>query len=197
LYAYFPTSNSALATQTIIRMILIFLILFNQFFRISFLDEIQLYLIIYLGYLLIVPPILQYREYKKQIEPPIRKTFVTAKEELDKAVTAAADHPEDAMGYVRTAINLSLTHKFSFKKITSMYGFFHDAEQFGLPLPAYSMIYTIFNEGSKRLHEGKIHTNFEVSQAIETITNFIAELEKTEVSQEKINDFKTKCKSVE
>lgn len=195
--AYFPTDNAAIATQTIIRIVLISLILFNQFFKISFLDEIQLYLLIYLGYLLIVPPIFQYKEYQKQIESPLRKKFVTAKEELDKAVTAAADHPEDAMSHIRTAINLSLTNKFGFAKITSMYGFFKDAEKYNFPLPGYSMIYTIFNEGSKRLHEGKIHTNFEVSTAIETITNFIAKLEEMDISQEVIDNFKIKCHNIE
>ena len=77
-----------------------------------------------------------------------------------------------------------------------MKGFFKDAERLGLPLPGYSMIYAIFNEGSKRLHSGKINTNFEVSTAIYTVTNFINDLEQQVISQEHIDDFKIKCKFV-
>lgn len=173
------------------------LLLLSFFLDIKFLKGIQLGLIIYLAYLLIVPPIIQYKQNPEKIQVPIRKKFVTAKEELDKAVETAAKHPEDAMGYVRTAIDLEIKHKFGFTKIISMHGFFHDAEKFDLPLPSYSLIYTIFNEGSKRLHEGKIHTNFEVSQSIETVTNFIAELEKSIISQDIIDNFKIHSKSVE
>ncbi|EGP94045.1 hypothetical protein MY1_1287 [Nitrosarchaeum koreense MY1] len=149
---------------------------------------------------MIVPPIIHYKQeqtrIKKENDTPIRRKFLTVKEELDKAVSNAADHPEDAMGHVRTALNLSLANKFNFEKITSMKGFFNDAEKFGLPLPGYEMIYAIFNEGSKRLHEGKIHTNFEVSHAINTITNFIVELERLDIPQELIKEFKIKCKNV-
>lgn len=201
---YIASTNSAFVAQTIIRIILVILLIVNFFLQIPFLTDIELYVILYLGYLLIVPPILHFKktptitlnQKPSEIEIPIRKKFVTAQEELDKAVANAADHPEDAMGYIRTAISLSITRKFGFKKINSMKGFFIDAEEFDLPLPGYSIIYTIFNEGSKRLHEGKINTNFEVSQAINTVTNFIAELEQLVISKEQIDDFKIKCKSV-
>jgi len=152
---------------------------------------------IYLGYLLVVPPILGYKRNIVTPEPPIRKRFVTAKDELDKAVEIVADRPEDAMGYLRTAIDLSIKTKFGFKKIIMMGRFFSDAEEFNLPLPSYTLIYIIYNEGSKRLHDGKIPTPFEASKAVNTVTDFIAELEKTIVSQEKINEFKNKCKYVE
>jgi len=151
---------------------------------------------IYLGYLLVIPPILAYRQRIVIQESPIRKRFVTAKDELDKAVEIVADCPEDAMGYLRTAIDLSIKTKFGFKKITGMGGFFRDAEEFNLPLPSYTLIYAIFNEGSKRLHDGKIPTPFEASTSVDTVTDFISELEKIVVSQEKINDFKNKCKYV-
>lgn len=201
---YIATSNSAFVAQTIIRVILVILLTINFFFLIPILNDIEPYVILYLGYLLIVPPILHFKQNptivlnskSTNVEIPIRKKFVTAQEELDKAVVNAADHPEDAMGYIRTAINISLTTKFGFEKITSMKGFFNDAEKFGLPLPGYSMIYAIFNEGSKRLHQGKINTNFEVSTAIYTVTKFIAELEQLDISKEQVYDFKKKSKFV-
>lgn len=153
---------------------------------------------IYLAYLLIIPPIIHYRRNKtiEKFEPPLREKFVTAKNELDKAVKLAADSPEDAMIFLRIAIDLSIKEKFGFTKISKMYHFFLDAENFNLPLPSYTLIYTIYDEGSKRIHEGKIPTPFEASQAIELVTNFIAELEKIEISPDVIDEFKKKCKFV-
>lgn len=196
---YYGVSGTAdITTLTTIKIILITGLFVNYFFKIQFIQEIQLYLMIYLAFLLIVPPIIHHQRNKKRekFEQPIRKKFVTAKDELDKAVELAADSPGDAMIFLRIAIDLSIKEKFGFTKISKMYYFILDAENFNLPLPSYSLIYTIFDEGSKRIHEGKIFTPFEASQAIELVTNFIAELEKIEISPDTINEFKKKCNYV-
>lgn len=191
--------STSFFTQIIIRIVLISLLVANYFFTIPIINDIQIYLLIYLGFLLIVSPIINHvRNPEKMLqEEPIRKKFVTAQEELDKAVEIAADFPEDAMMYVRTAIDLSIKAKFGFKKIITMGNFFNDADRLDLPLPSYSLIYMIFNEGSKRLHDGKVHTPFEASEAIDMVTDFIAELEEMKISQVKIDEFKSKCKFVE
>lgn len=191
-------STTALVTLTTVKIILITVLFVNYFLEIEFIQNIQIYLIIYLAYLLIIPPIINHRQNPKieKFEQPLRKKFVTAKDELDKAVHLAADSPEDAMMYLRTAIDLSIKKKFGFNKISKMYNFILDAENFNLPLPSYVLIYTIFNEGSKRIHDGKISTSFEVSQSIELVTNFIAELEKIEINPDIIDEFKKKCKFV-
>lgn len=192
---YAAGSTTSLVTQTIIKIILITLLFVNYIFKISIIEEIQLYLLIYLAYLLIIPPIINHVRSSRleNFEQPLRKKFVTAKEELDKAVELAADSPEDAMIFLRSAIDLSIKAKFGFNKILKMHNFISDAEKFNLPLPSYTLIYTIFNEGSKRIHDGKIHTSFEASQAIELVTNFIVELQKSNISPQLIDSFKQKC----
>lgn len=126
-----------------------------------------------------------------------RKEYVTSREELTKAKEKVESNPEDVMGHLRTAIDLSIRERFGFSKIHKMIFFLDDAERLNFMLPSYSLIYTFFNEGSKRLHEGKVHTSFEAKEAIRTVTNFIDELELIQVTEEQIQNFKKGCKFVE
>lgn len=195
---YGVTDTADITTLTTIKIILMTVLFANYFFKIQFIQETQLYLMIYLAFLLIVPPIIHHQRNKKRerFERPLRQNFVTAKDELDKAVKCAADSPEDAMIFLRGAIDASIKAKFGFTKISKMYHFISDAENFNLPLPSYTLIYTIYDQGNKRIHEGKIPTPFEASQAIELVTNFIAELQKIEISPDTIDEFKKKCNYV-
>jgi hypothetical protein len=126
-----------------------------------------------------------------------RKKYVTSREELTKAKEKIESNPEDVMGHLRTAIDLSIRERFGFSKIHKMINFLEDAERLDFTLPSYSLIYTYFNEGSKRLHEGKVHTPFEAREAIRTVTNFIDELELIQVTEEQTQNFKKECKFVE
>jgi hypothetical protein len=125
------------------------------------------------------------------------KRYLTAREELGKAKEKINEYPEDVMGHLRTAIDLSIKERFGFKKIHKMLNFLEDAQRLNFPLPSYSVIYTYFNEGSKRLHEGKINTSFEAREAIRTVSNFIDELELIQISSEQIENFKKECKYIE
>ena len=126
-----------------------------------------------------------------------RKRYVTSREELEKAKKNIQDNPEDVMNYLRSAIDLSIKEKFGFKKIPKMIRFIDDADKLGFPLPSYSLIYTYFSEGSGRIHAGKIHTLFEAKEAIRVVSNFIDQLEIIEVTQQQIDEFKGKSKSVQ
>jgi hypothetical protein len=125
-----------------------------------------------------------------------RRKYITAREELDKAKQILSKSPEDVMIHSRNAIDLSLKERFGFKKIQFMVAFFEEAKDHGLPLPSYDLIYQYFNEGSKRSHQGKIHTPFEAQEAIRTVNNFVDALETLEVTKEMINDFIRKSKVV-
>lgn len=126
-----------------------------------------------------------------------RKRYVTAREELEKAKKNIQENSEDVMNYLRSAIDLSIKEKFGFRKISKMMRFIDDADKLGFPLPSYSLIYTYFSEGSGRIHGGKIHTLFEAKESIRVVSNFIDQLELTEVTQQQIDEFKGKSKSVE
>jgi hypothetical protein len=125
-----------------------------------------------------------------------RKKSVSAKEELEKAEKNLEQNPEDVFNYLRTAIDLSIQGQFGFQKINSMPQFVADAEKYNFPLPSYSLISTIFSEGNKRLHAGKVATKFDAKNAIQIVRNFIDDLSKIDVSQEQIEDFKSKSQSV-
>jgi hypothetical protein len=99
------------------------------------------------------------------------------------------ENPEDVMMHLRNAIDLSIKERFGFRKITFMKTFIDEAKKFDFPLPSYDFIYQLFTEGSERIHQGKIHTSFEIQEAIRTVSNFIDELETIEVTKEKIDDF--------
>lgn len=125
-----------------------------------------------------------------------RKKFVSVKEELDKAEKNLKEHPEDVFNYLRTAIDLSIKGKFGFQKIPRMSQFVDDAKKYNFPLPSYNLIYSIFSEGSSRLHGGEVSTRFEAEESIRVVRNFVDILSKLDVSQEQIEDFKKKSKSV-
>jgi hypothetical protein len=122
-----------------------------------------------------------------------RKKYVSAREELAKAKTAP---PEDVVIHLRGAIDLSIKEKFGFKKIQRMTTFLQKADELNFPLPSYDLIYTYYDVGSGRFHSGKIHTPFEVNEAIRTVSNFIDELDLIQVTKEQIKDFAAKCDAV-
>jgi hypothetical protein len=125
-----------------------------------------------------------------------RRKYITAREEVDKAKGNLAKNHEDVMMHLRNAIDLSLKERFGFKKIQFMGTFFEEAKDYGFPLPSYDLIYQYFNEGSKRSHQGKTHTQFEAQEAVRTVSNFIDELETLEVSQKMIDEFISKSQVV-
>jgi hypothetical protein len=126
-----------------------------------------------------------------------RKTYVSARDELDKAKEKIQSDPEDVMMHLRNAIDYSLKEKFGFADIRPMKRFFDDAEKYGLPLPSYGMIYQLYDEGSERIHQGKIHTEFERELSIKMVDSFIDNLQLMEVDVERIQNFKSLSKSVE
>ncbi len=122
-----------------------------------------------------------------------RRKYVTAREELEKAKRNFKDHPEDVMNHLRTAIDLAIKERFEFKEIPRMIKFIDQAEKLQFPLPSYDLIYTYFNEGTERIHEGKIHTSFEALEVIRTVSNFIDALEALEITKDKIDEFVKSC----
>ncbi|MGI0013427.1 MAG: hypothetical protein ACREBU_08320 [Nitrososphaera sp.] len=122
-----------------------------------------------------------------------RKKYVTAREELAKAKTAA---PEDVVIHLRGAIDLSIKEKFGFKKIQPMTTFLQKADELNFPLPSYDLIYTYYDVGSGRFHSGKIHTPFEVNEAVRTVSNFIDELDLIQVTKEQVEAFAKNCDAV-
>ena len=74
--------------------------------------------------------------------------------------------------------------------------FLTNAEDFGL-LPAYELLYLFFDEGSKRLHKGKVHTPLDCQTAVDYVAKFIEYLDFVKIPKEKIKAFKQKHKNVE
>jgi hypothetical protein len=99
--------------------------------------------------------------------------------------------------HLRPAIDLALKEKFGFKKINPMKQFLLDAEKYGLPLPTYAMLYDYFDEGSQRIHSGKLNTPYECQNALEFVAGFIDQLDLIDISKDKLEEFKQKCKCVE
>jgi hypothetical protein len=130
--------------------------------------------------------------------PTKRNSYVSAREELEKAKQAVKDnHWDEVLNHLRPAIDLSIKEKFSFKKINPMKQFLLAAKESGLPLPTYTMLYDYFDEGSQRIHSGKLNTPFECQKALEFVAGFIDRLELIDVSEKQIEEFKQKCKCVE
>ncbi len=77
-----------------------------------------------------------------------------------------------------------------------MKDFLLDANKFDLPLPSYDLIYSIYSEGNKRLHEGKISTKFDAEESIRIVRNFIEKISTIKVTKKQIDDFKKQSKSV-
>ena len=130
--------------------------------------------------------------------PTQRVKYVQARDELEKAKKAVkAEEWDEVLNHLRPAIDLAMKEKFGFKKIQPMKTFLKDAEKYGLPLPTYTMLYDYFDEGSQRIHEGKLNTPYECQKALEFVAGFIDRLDLVNISQEEINDFKSKSKAVE
>jgi len=128
----------------------------------------------------------------------VKKIFLKSKDEIKKAEKAVEKQDwSEIFNHIRSAIDLALREKFGFKKIYSMKIFISDAKLMGLKLPAYNDIYRYFDYGSKRLHEGEIHTSLEAEHALGFVKRFINELNTIEVTEKEINEFKNKCKVVE
>lgn len=127
-----------------------------------------------------------------------RKKFLKARDELENVKKAIEDERwDDVMNRLRTAIDLSIKEKFGFQKIHPMKAFLDYADKENFPLPSYTLVYNLFDEGSSRVHEGRIHTPFEAKEALKFISRFIDELDLIEVEQSVVDDFKKKCKAVE
>jgi hypothetical protein len=136
-------------------------------------------------------------ENRKMRERILKKKFLESKDELKKAreATDRGDWAE-VLNHIRVAIDLAIKEKFGFKKIQPMSLFLKDAEAMGLQLPSYSLIYDYFDEGSKRLHNGLIHNPLEAESILNFVEKFINELNSIPIDENKLNDFKSKCKFV-
>lgn len=131
------------------------------------------------------------------ILPTKRRKYVTAREELQwvkQAIKEGKD--EDVLNHLRSAIELAIKERFGFARI-NMKAFLIDAEKYNFPLPSYTMLYDYYDEGSHRLHSGKLHTPFECKKALDFVDGFIDSLELVNVSQKEIDGFKNKSKAVE
>jgi len=126
-----------------------------------------------------------------------RKKYVNARESLSKARESLSGKVEDVPIHLRSSIDLSIKERFRFSKLHPMSAFLKDADKFDFPLPSYDLIYELFDEGSARLHAGKGPTVFEAKQMIRIVSDFIDSLETITISQEKIDEFKSKCNAVD
>lgn len=126
-----------------------------------------------------------------------RAKFVKARDELQNAQQAIRNRRwDDVLNHLRTAIDLAIKEKFGFQKIHPMKQFLEDADKHDFSLPSYTMIYDFFDEGSHRIHSGKIHTPWECQRALSFVTDFIDRLDLIEISPKQIDDFRKKCKAV-
>lgn len=124
-----------------------------------------------------------------------RRKYILAREELEKARQAfKARQTEEVFNHLRPASEFAIKERFGFSKIHPMKQFLDSSKE--LNLPSYDMLYFIFDEGSGRLHEGKIHTSLECQTALEFVARFIDQLDLIDISKEKIEEFKQKCKFV-
>jgi hypothetical protein len=130
--------------------------------------------------------------------PIERATYISSRQELEKAKQAVKDKQwDEVLNHLRPAVDLAIKEKFGFTKIQPMKSFISEAERFGLPLPSYTMLYDIFDEGSKRIHEGKLNTSYECQRALEFVAGFIDRLDLIQIDQQKIDAFKQSCRCVE
>jgi len=126
-----------------------------------------------------------------------RRKYVTARDELNKAIQACKSRDwEEILNHLRPAIDLALQERFGFKDIRYMQKFLAKAEDFEI-LPAYEMLYLFFDEGSKRIHKGKVHTPLDCQTAVDYVAKFIDQLDFLNIPKEKIEEFKQKYKFVE
>lgn len=136
--------------------------------------------------------------YEDFIATTKRRKYVTAREEIEKAKQAAKNGQwEEILNHLRPAIDLAIKEKFGFKRINPMKQFLIEAEKFNLGLPTYTMLYDYFDEGSQRIHSGKLNTPYECQNALEFVAGFIDRLDLVQVDQQKIDEFKQSCRCVE
>lgn len=136
-------------------------------------------------------------EPQDYVLPMKRAKYVKARDELQRAKQAVKDKNwDEVLNHLRPAIDLAIKEKFGFRRIFPMKRFLSDAEEYNFPLPSYTMIYDYFDEGSHRIHEGKLNTPWECEKALSFVAEFIDRLDLVSVSQEDINEFKRKCKAV-
>lgn len=126
-----------------------------------------------------------------------RRKYLKANDALAKAKSVIDSAPEDVIAHLRTAIELAFKERYAFKDIRSMKAFLKEADELGLPLPSYSLIYEFYDDGSKRMHHGITQTPFEARQSVRVVSDFITELELMTVPREKITEFVAKAKTVE
>lgn len=126
-----------------------------------------------------------------------RVRFVRARDELEKAKQAIKNKKwDDVLNHLRPAIDMAIREKFGFQKIHPMKQFLQDADRYNFPLPSYTMIYDYFDEGSHRIHGGRINTPWECQKALSFVAEFIDRLELIDVNQKEIEEFKKKCRAV-
>jgi len=126
-----------------------------------------------------------------------RRRYVTAREELEKARQAIKGGQwEDVFNRLRPAIDLAIKDKYGFNDIHMKPFLDYSREHNELKLPSIDLLYLIFDEGSGRLHGGKIHTPLECQTALEFVARFIDQLDLIAISKEEIESFKQKCKFV-
>jgi len=131
------------------------------------------------------------------ILPTKRRKYVSAREELEWVKQAVKDGKyEDVLNHLRTSIELAIKERFGFTRI-SMKAFLIDAEKYNFTLPSYTMLYDYYDEGSHRLHSGRLNTPFECQKALDFVDDFIDNLELISISQKNIDDFKNKSTAVE
>jgi len=126
-----------------------------------------------------------------------RRKYVTAREELESVKQIIKEGKyEDILTHLRTSIELAIKERFGFTRIT-MKPFLTDAEKYDFSLPSYTMLYDYYDEGSQRLHSGRLNTPYECQKALDFVDGFIDRLELINISQEEIDNFKKKCRCVE
>lgn len=185
--------KAAIITQTSIGFGIVASLFIESITQNRILENWTPYLLVYLAYLIAISPVLsQTKSNSSQT-----KKYVTAREELVKAMKCAKSNPEDVMLHIRSAIDLSIQEKFGFKKIYPMVKFLQDAKEKNFLLPSYDLIHKYFSSGSDRSHSGSISTTFEVSQITRTVKEFIDELDNITISQKEIEDFKKHCDFVQ
>ena len=116
---------------------------------------------------------------------------------MEKAKQAVKNQKwAEVLNHLRPAIDLSIKEKFGFQKIFPMKQFIEEAEKYDFPLPSYSLLYDYFDEGSQRIHEGKLHTEWECEKALNFVAEFIDRLDLISISSEDILKFKNVSKAV-
>lgn len=127
-----------------------------------------------------------------------RARYINSRGELKKAKEAVEKKDwQEVLNHLRLAIDLAIKEKFGFKRIQPMKQFIKKADSHNFPLPAYTMLYDYFDEGSQRIHGGRLNTPWECQRALSFVTEFIERLDLIKVSTEQIEDFKNICSAVE